>query len=153
MDREQFNKLPLSMQVARIVDALPPDMLARVLQGEAPKVPRSPKYDYKLWRKGGYCWASEMNLDSLRYWHKKAAESAVSGGQYADKDAKKAKQLDYWIAWREVEPDARWRGERDHDVVTAAAPSRDPEIHSRDATPSADPSGGSDFADDDSIPF
>ena len=130
MTRDEFLSLPPRLALAQLWDALKlDDVLGRV---EAPKPPRSPKYDLRMYRKGGHCWASEMTLDSLQFWHQLAVESSQSGSQYAEKDAKKAKNLERWIAWREVEPDAVWQGERDDRATTAAAPSRNPDIHVRD---------------------
>lgn len=148
MTRDEFATLPPSLALKLVWDAL---HLGDHLGPMAPpRPPMPPKYDGKLYRKGGFCFMSEMTLDSLTYWHEKARESANSGGKYAAKDAKKAETLERWIAWRTVEPTALWTGERGDRRVTAAAPSRDPELHEKDA-------GGGSFGgpapSDDDLPF
>ncbi len=135
MNKDEFLKLPPRMALGYAWDALRLDDLLRTVQ--APRTPLPPKYDLKVYRKGGHVWASEMTLESLEYWHKKAKESAASGGKYAEKDAKKASNLERWINWRQCDPDSRWSGERDHDRVTAAAPSREPQLHESGTKPAA----------------
>jgi hypothetical protein len=154
MNKEEFQNLPARLALGLAWDALNlGDKLGAVA---APRPPLPPKYDLKVFRKGGFNWASEMSLESLVFWHRKAIESSTSGSQYAEKDAKKAANLERWIKWRECEPDVLWAGERDNKKATGAAPSRDPRLHDnepRGAT--APPSDQYDDAppDDDSIPF
>lgn len=105
---------------------------------EAPMVPRPPKYDMKVFQKGGYVWASEFALRMLVWWRNKYSESAASGGQYAEKDAKRAASLDRWIAWRICFPGDVWSGTRDDREVVAKAPSHKPTQHSREVQPVAD---------------
>lgn len=154
MFRDDFDKLPIGMRVTLIANKL----FARdeFAMDEVPKVPFPPKWDDKIRRKDGYQWASETDLASLRYWHSKAEEGSHSG-EYAEKNAKQAKALSYWVAWREAFPSEFWTGGRDRRQVTAAAPSGKPRIHpweprreepARDAhEPETDP------ADDDQLPF
>jgi hypothetical protein len=104
-----------------------------------PKVPFAPKFDHRVTRKAGqYCFASEMLAADLQFWHKRAAESAEGGGKWADKDRKHAEELARWIAWRSAFPESRWRGKRGDELVTADAPSRDPELHEWKRGPAAD---------------
>lgn len=148
MTRDEFAALPPAIALRLTWDALNlGDKLGPVAP---PKPPLPPKYDAKLFRKGGYCWMSETGLDSLIYWHEKALESANSGGKYAAKDAKKAETLERWIAWRTVEPTVAWTGERADQRVTARPPSRDPELHENGP---ASVAYGGPPPDDDEIPF
>jgi hypothetical protein len=151
MTSEEFNALPVAVQVRLLVQVL---KLGDKLAGlEAPKVPRSPKYDARISRKGGYQWASETDLEGLRWWFNRFTASAADGGQYSEKDAKRAEKLAYWVAWREVAPDARWTGQRNDEVATAAAPSSKPKVHEweerrdkplREERHDADDTGGGD---------
>lgn len=155
MTKEELFGLPPAMALRLIFAELPPDLQECILGQEKPKLPFSPKYDMKIYRKDGFQWASETALDGLQYWHQKATQSAASGGQYAEKDKKKADNLQRWIAWRECFPDAAWSGERDHDAVTAPTPSSKPMVyaHSARAAASSASAPSSDHDNDDSIPF
>ncbi len=152
MTRDEFLSLPGGIAMRLLFDALPEDVKTRALSAEKPRIPFSPKYDLKIFRKDGFQWASETNLESLRYWHDKAAQSAAGGGQYAEKDKKKADNLQRWIAWRECFPDAAWSGERDRAQVTAQQPSGKPMVYSsqRNAAP---PAGETAYDPDSEIPF
>jgi hypothetical protein len=125
--RDEFNALPVALQVRLLVDVL---KLGDKLAGmEAPKVARSPKFDMRISRKGGYQWASETDLDGLRWWFNRFTASAAEGGQYAEKDQKRADKLAYWVSWREAHPDVIWTGQRNDDVCTASAPTAKPRVH------------------------
>lgn len=115
--------LPLGMQVVLLFDQMPQRMASVAM----PPIPRAPKFDGRLSRKGGYCWMSELDLESLRFWHGKKSEPGKP--EFAEKDAKTAKELGYWIAWRMGEPQAIWRGERNRQPAQAKAPSREPDVH------------------------
>lgn len=130
MKKEEFCALPTAIAMGLLWDA---SAKIRVTIGamEAPHIPQPPRFDSMQFRKGGYNFVSEMTLESLEFWKKKAEESANAGGQYAEKDAKRAKNLEYWIAWRRVFPEAIWSGERNHEIVTAKPPSKSPELHTR----------------------
>lgn len=112
---------------------------------------RSPKYDTALYTKAGRFWASECNESRLEFEIKRAEESAAGGGQYADKDAKKANALRFFLAWRKRNPSTCWTGERDRMQVTAKAPSQKPEATPRDAqrAPDPAPSSGANYSDED----
>lgn len=166
MNRSEFTGLPLSLALGIIWDALRATgghETNRVLDDtEAPKPARPPKYDQIMYRKDGVMWASECDAEGLRFWHKRAAESADSGSQYAEKDAKLAKSLAYWITWREQNPTAIWTGERNRQPTTARAPQGKPEVYPRDARPQptspapTNPGGGysdADYGADDDIQF
>ncbi len=94
-----------------------------------PSVPRPPRYDGRLGRKGGFVWLSELSLESLEWWHAKKLESASSDSQYAEKDGKTAATLAKWIEWRRLFPNERWYGTRGEEKVTAEAPSREPQVN------------------------
>jgi hypothetical protein len=132
VNKEELLALPPNMALRILVNAmLPslPEVFDNIAQVEAPRAPRSPKYDFRIRRKGGYAWASETDLDGLRFWCGKYKESAGSGSQWAEKDAKNADKLEYWIAWRECFPKDAWQGQRNDEQVTAAVPSHKPHIH------------------------
>lgn len=147
MDRSQFASLPVGIALGLLYDLNPG--LAKVAP---PELARSPKYDGKIFRKGGFVWMSEMEAEGLRWWQARKLESAGGGGQYAEKDAKQAETLGKWIAWREQNPAACWVGIRGDETVTAAPPSRSPHLNSsaqRNAPPPEDdapPAGGEDYA-------
>jgi hypothetical protein len=151
MNKDEFCGLPTALALDVLWRAF--GLEERLKDFQAPRVPMMPKYDYKIWRKGGYQWASETDLDGLRYWLRKAEESAENtASQYAERDAKKAQNLTRWLTWRACAPEALWSGKRDERTVTAEAPSRDPRIHARDEhLPPEAPMPSA--AEDDDIPF
>lgn len=127
MTRDDFNKLPSAMQLrvlARVV--FEREALADISVG---KKPLPPKFDLRIFRAGGYQWASETSFEGLSFWHGKAKESEARGGEYAAKDAKRAKDLERWIGWREWFPSEQWQGERNDNSVTGAPPADRPRIH------------------------
>jgi hypothetical protein len=145
MTRDEFVALPASLALGLVYDATP--SLASI---PAPRAPLPPKFDSKVSRKGGqYCWASEMLLADLKYWHDKNAAGATDGSQYAEKNAKQAKALSYWVAYRQVCPTDAWSGERDRVKVRAQTPSRDPELHDWKRTGEAAPAQGGGYSDAD----
>lgn len=149
MTKEQFTALPAAMALGILWDVA--KLGERLANVEAPKVPFSPKYDARIYRKDGFQWASETNLESLRFWHGKMAASAAGNGEYAAKDAKRAETLERWIKWRECFPDSIWSGERDETRVTAAAPSGKPELQS--SRKAGAPPEDADASYDTDIPF
>lgn len=162
MQRSEFTGLPLSLALGLLWDILSDDdgFAEAMRNAEAIKPARPPKFDQILYRKEGIMWASECDAEGLRWWHKRAAESAESGSQYAEKDAKLAKSLGFWIAYREQNPTAIWSGERNREQVTAKAPQSKPEVYPRDgqrAAPAAPSSSGgysdADYGSDDDLPF
>lgn len=128
MTKEQFTGLPTrialgilyegSAGIQKLVDA-----------AEMPQKPLPPKYDFRLFRKGGFNWASETDLEGLVYWHGRAKESADAGGQYAEKDAKKCAALERWIAYRSWYPHLTWEGQRGDEQVRAAGPRAKPKVY------------------------
>jgi len=103
MNHDEFCSLPTALALDVMWRAF--GLEERLRDYPAPKVPQPPKYDYKIWRKGGYQWASETDLNGLNYWLRKAQESAANtASQYAAKDAKKADSLQRWVAWRTSAP-------------------------------------------------
>lgn len=162
MNKEDFTCLPASValgilwDVARLED--------RLREVQAPKPPRPPKYDAPIYRKDGIQWASETDLEGLRYWRAKYTESAAKGGEWAAKDQKRSDALGFWIMFRAADPMTPWSGERNREQVTAKPPSAKPTVYPRDGArsesrqeePKAAPNfdedeGGADG--DDGIPF
>ncbi len=160
MTKDEFLSLPSGMAMRILFDLLGPEAQRRLYEIEKPRVPFAPKYDRAIFRKDGVQYASESNLENLRYWHARAAEGAAKpNSQYAEKDQKQAAELEKWIAWRECSPDAIWSGTRGNDQVTAAPPSGKPMVYQRSGVRQAPPpqdTGGfdDDYPDDgDRIPF
>jgi len=119
----------------------------------------APKFDTSIARKGGMVqYASETDLDGLIFW-KARAEEPPTDPKYAESNAKQAKALGYWIAYRRANPDAIWVGQRSNQEVTAEPPSNRPATYTRQpysggSTSSAAPSSSSDPYDEtDDIPF
>jgi hypothetical protein len=161
MTKEEFMALPAALALGLLWDAGLDKRLATV---EAPRAPRPPKYDMAIYRKGGIQWASEMDLSGLEWWQARYREGAASGGEYAEKDAKRAEKMQYWIDWRRADPQAIWSGTRNDTAVTARAPLARPEVSPRDepsaATTNTAPAqdfGPTDYSDpggdDDQLPF
>lgn len=131
MTPEEFLSLPVAMQVRILFECLNEDTM-RNLRGKAkPKPPLPPKYDQVIFRSGGVMFASETDLEGLRFWHKKSLDGAADGGQYADSNKKRADSLARWIAWRECFPEATWSGTRDKSEVVAKPPSSKPMVYPR----------------------
>lgn len=130
MTRDEFLALPPSLALAVLIDNAP-DIAARLEHIEAPKVPRAPKYDFAIYRKDGVQWASETDVEGLSWWRTRYLESADKGGEYEAKDRKRAKSLEAWIAWRQVERSTQWAGERNDESVVAALPSGKPRVYAR----------------------
>ncbi len=119
---------------------------------------RAPKFDTAISRKGGLVqWASETDLDGIRYWRRRADEPP-SDPKYAESNAKQSKALSYWIAYRQAEPNATWSGERNRQSVTAKPPNAKPETYARDASPGTAATATTtptptNFEEEDEIPF
>lgn len=141
MDRDQFLSLPVGIALGVLYDQMP----QRMATVTVPQIPRSPKFDGRVSRKGGYCWMSEMDLSGLQYWLGRKQQDTKP--EYAERNEKDVKALSFWIAWRTADPQSAWHGERNRQPVRAKHPSRDPELHQweakRDAAPSADDYSGS----------
>jgi hypothetical protein len=132
MTRDEFIALPASVALGLLWDKSA-GMREALEKTPAPAIPRPPRFDQAIYRKGGVTWASEYALEGLQFWQGKYSESAERGGEYAEMDAKRVKQLGYWIAWRRCEPAAAWSGERNRQHVTASAPSAKPLVYEREA--------------------
>lgn len=158
MTRDELLALPPALALKVLVSAMvlvSPELGKVLAATELPKVPRSPKYDMRISRKGGYQWASETDLEGLRFWFKRFTDNANEGGKHAEKDGKKAEKLCYWLDWREACPDAPWSGLRNDDQVTASAPSGKPQVHEweqRGQVPLKQQSFEEEHGDDD-VPF
>jgi len=131
MNRAEFLSLPPGVALRILFDALDEDTVDAIERTEMPEIPRSPKYDYMIYRQGGVQWASETDLRGLTWWRDRAQASAAEGGKWAEKDAKNAEALNRWIAYREFYPDAPWSGERNREPVVAAAPTAKPRVYPR----------------------
>jgi hypothetical protein len=157
MTRDEFTTLPPIIALGLVYDMAQ----AKLEPMPRPHIDRSPKYDDRFPKKKGfYVWVSEMTLDDLQWWRAKKAESAASGGEWAEKDAKWVAKLDKWIAWRRLFPSDVWSGTRGEDRATAAPPSREPRLNAWDSSPkkpgsrdssypSADTGRGEEQTDDD----
>jgi len=157
---DEFFSLPVALQIKTLLLAAP-TLADKLVLMEAPRVPRPPAFDQRIRCKNGFMWASETDLNGLHYWR----DAALKPGnpEYAEKNAKQAKSLEYWIAWRECSPTEQWHGERFHEQIKAEAPSSKPRIYEweeRGAAPAAiggasDGFGGGsdDFASGDDLPF
>lgn len=130
MKRDEFTSLPVSVALGLIYDMA----RAKLEPMPRPQVPLPPKFDGRISRKGGFHWMSELVLDDLKWWLEKKRESALGGGEYAERDGKIATALEKWSAWRELYPNDRWRGKRGDDFVTAEAPSKPPPFREWDNT-------------------
>ena len=51
MTPEDFDKLPPALAI-KVLAQIMPGFAGRIESLEVPKVPRAPKYDFKMWRKG-----------------------------------------------------------------------------------------------------
>lgn len=132
MTEDDFFQLPATVAIRILFDALGQDQVATVLAREKPKLPLPPKYDAAIYRREGVMWASECDIETLRYWRGKYQESADKGGEWADKDRKRVETMDRWITWREVYPDATWGGERDRKHGVSRGPSSKPKVYPTD---------------------
>lgn len=126
MTPDEFSKLPPAVALRALLQAVP-SLAQAIASAPLPELPRRPKYDMPIYRKGSIQWASETDLAGLQWWSDRYAQS--SDPKYAEKDAKRVQTLARWIAWREVEPGARWVGVRNDDSVTAAPPSDRPRVY------------------------
>lgn len=125
MNRDEFISLPPAIALGVLYDIA----ASKIASVPAPEVPRPPRYDLRIYRKEGFQWASECDLRGLQYWQGRYQESASKGGQYAEKDQKRAVELDRWIGWRICNPTAIWTGTRGDTPVTAAPPADKPKVH------------------------
>jgi hypothetical protein len=124
-----FLSLPAPVALRLLFDALDEGTRAAVLAQPKPKLLLPPKYDQVIYRSGGVQWASETDLEGLRFWHGKALEDIEKGGEWLEKNKKRADTLARWIAWREQFPDTTWSGERDKDHGVARGPSAKPKVY------------------------
>jgi hypothetical protein len=130
VNRDEFNKLPPAMQLrvlARVV--FEREALADINVG---RKPLPPQYDLRMYRSGGFQWASETSLEGLCFWCNKAREGAARGGEHASKDAKRVKDLERWINWREWFPGDLWSGMRNDESTVGKPPVDKPDIHAHE---------------------
>jgi hypothetical protein len=132
VDDSDFLALPPHIALRVLFDCLDEETVGAIRAAPKREAPKRAKYDMQIFRSGGHMWASETDLEGLRYWHAKYLEgSKREGNQYAAKDAKRVEAIAKWIAWREWYPDAVWSGTRGDEEVVAAPPSGRPRIHAR----------------------
>ena len=129
MTPEDLFALPPGIGLRLIFEALDEKTRAAVLSKPALKAPLPPKYDQAIFRSDGIQWASETDIEGLRYWHKKSLEN--TNEKYAEANRKRAESLARWITWREWFPDTAWSGERDGKPGVARPPSRKPKTYPR----------------------
>lgn len=145
MTRGQLLMLPPALALAVIYDCLDESTIAAISAKEPPVVPKQPRFDLALYGRDGVTFASECDLSQIDWHMGRAKTSAESGGQYAEKDAKKLEKLKEWRFWRAVNPTAIWVGKRgDAENVIAAPPSSRPQSYPRSGG-----SGSSNHSDDD----
>lgn len=129
MKPEEFLALPPTIALRLLFECIGPETRAALLDRPALKAPLPPKYDQAIFRSDGIQWASETDLEGLRFWHKKSTEN--SNSQYAEQNRKRAESLARWITWREWFPDTAWSGERDGKPGVARPPSKKPKTYPR----------------------
>lgn len=156
MNRDEFSSLSLNQALGILYDIVG----AKIQPLEAPAIARSPKFDGRISRKDRkFIWMSECNLETLKFYHKRAVESAAKPGQYQESNAKDARSLGYWVGYRQSEPNSVWSGERQKRPTTAFPPSRNPTEHAWEAkggggsAGSAAPAVDYGSGDDSDIPF
>lgn len=129
MSPEELAGLPPAMAIKLLAEH--PSIAKYLDKLELPVVPRSPKYDRKIFLKDKrHQWASETQLPSLEHFAKRSKDSADSGGDYAVKDLDQYERLMFWVRFRQVEPTLAVSITRGDDLITAAAPSYTPETYS-----------------------
>lgn len=131
MTPEELSQQPWPVACKILMGMLPKSMTDKLALVEVPEPVRVPRYDRKVYRKGGHQWASETDLDGLKFWAGRAEESLADGGQYAQQNQKQFDELNRWIAFREVYPTDAITITRGEDSVTAKAPSYKPEVWSK----------------------
>lgn len=132
MTRGQLLTLPPALAIAVIYDCLDEETVRAITAKEPPAIPKQPRFDLALYGRDGVSFASECDLGQLDWHAARAKKSAESGGQYAEKDAKKLEKLQEWRFWRAVNPTAIWVGKRgDTENVIAAPPSARPQQYAR----------------------
>jgi hypothetical protein len=132
VNRSDFTGLPASVLAGILWDHVP-ELRERLADVLVPKVPGPPKYDTVLYRSDGVQYASECDAGQLRYYLMRSEESAAKGGEWAEKDEKRAKALRFFLDWRLAHPGVAWSGERNRERVTAEPPSSRPKTYPRNA--------------------
>jgi hypothetical protein len=153
MEKSEFTRLPSTVVLGILYDILHEELELTPVP-ELPRAAMMPKYDTRCRTKGGTVYASECDLGQLQYYFDRASRG--TDPKYAEKNAKEAKALGFFIAWREQNPMALWSGERYmQGVVTAAAPTARPRVtewEPRGEEPKSEPLR-SNYDDDDSFLF
>lgn len=132
MNRNEFARLPPAIALAILFDCLDEGTVEALKAKVAPEAPSPPRFDLGLYGSNGITFASECSLKQIDWHLDRALKSAEGGGQYAEKDAIKAKKLREWRIWRGCFPGSVWVGKRgDEDAVVAAPPSDRPRVYPR----------------------
>jgi len=150
MTKEEICALPAATAIGLLYECV---VNGRELESmEAPRPPQSPKFDHRIRRKDGCQWASETDLEGLRFWHNRAIQPGDP--KWADKNEKEARSLLFFIKWREANPNALWQGERNHEQFTAKPASSKPTVHSWEPRASdTDPAPAGEPEYDSELPF
>ena len=104
MTEVEFTALPVGLALALVYRSQSTRTPLKDMPAPRPVLP--PKYDQRIRRKGGFQWASETDLDGLRFWERKADEG-VNDPEWGTKNARESKALDFWIHWRAENPTSR----------------------------------------------
>lgn len=155
MTRDEYLSLPVAIQLRVLFDALDEETARVIASAEKPVLPKPPKFDQMIFRNGGVMYASECDMEGLRFWHKRSVDG-FGDPKYGESNKKRADSLSRWIAYREVFPEAVWSGERDREPVVAKAPSSKPIVYPRGNAPRrapAPPPPEDDIDPDSAIPF
>lgn len=149
MSPDEFSSLPVSVALRVLLEGSQ-KLKGIVANTEKPRSPMPPRFDRRLSRKGGqYVWASESSLESLTFWLGKNREGAQNGGEYAERNAKEAEQLERWVTWRTWFPSEIWTGTRgNNEGVRAAAPSKSPKLYQWEPRETAQPANRGDAYED-----
>jgi len=135
MKLEQFLALPDGARW-RVFTKFDPTFENWLEEENVPQIPRPPKFDSILSRKGeneepGFIWASECDLNTL-FWYFNAAQSLLADDPTHKWAAGAEKRLRYWVDWRQSFPNAVWRGVRGDEEVEAFPPSNRPQWHAKE---------------------
>src|SRR5450631_1854349 len=128
MTKQQFCALPLAQALDCLWESnLKGFKLDAITAPEPPREALSPKYDGRCRTKGGLVYMSECDASQLRYYLERAQKPGDP--KYEERNQKEAKNLRFFLAWREANPDAIWVGERyQQGQVRALPPSSRPKV-------------------------
>jgi hypothetical protein len=132
MTRAELLALPPVLAIKVIYDCLDEETVKAISAKEPIKAPQQPRFDLPLFGSAGVSYASECSLSQIDWHMERAKKSVDSGGQWAEKDAKRLAKLAEWRTWRGCNPTVIWVGKRgDEEGVVAAPPSARPRQYPR----------------------